>query len=216
MDGRGWQRPIDGRGRGRGAGAEPPLGDGDHDQDTQPGSVANRSPRLAMLSQTLLCGVPTVDRKCDPGDVASGRAAQPQYSRGDLLCRSEARHRGGSERSVQIQHDAPSRRLEALGARLEQQFPPSQIEETADRAYFAGEATFTATVELPDELVPAAITACDQLDALLDELDRWAADPEVQLLPAPPEVRAYLKRYLTQARAQLHEAAPPSRAVPPA
>src|SRR5215211_8232571 len=112
MDGRGWQRPIDGRGRGRGAGAEPPLGDGDHDQDTQPGSVANRSPRLAMLSQTLLCGVPTVDRKCDPGDVASGRAAQPQYSRGDLLCRSEARHRGGSERSVQIQHDAPSRRLE--------------------------------------------------------------------------------------------------------
>ena len=115
-----------------------------------------------------------------------------------------------------LQHDTPPRRLEALGARLEQQFPPSQAEETADAAYEAGEATFTATVELPDELVPAAITACDQLEALLDELDRWAADPAVQLLPAPPEVRAYLKRYLAQARQQLHQAGPPSRAVPPA
>ena len=115
-----------------------------------------------------------------------------------------------------LQHDAPSRRLEALGARLERQFPPSQVEETADRAYRAGEAIFTATVELPDEWVPAAITACDQLEALIDELDRWAADPEVQLLPAPPEVRAYLKRYLAQARQQLHQARPPSRAVPPA
>jgi hypothetical protein len=115
-----------------------------------------------------------------------------------------------------LQHDAPARRLEALGARLEQQFPPSQVEETADRAYQAGQATFTASVELPDELVPAAITACDQLDALTDELDRWAADPEVQLLPAPPEVRAYLKRYLDEARQQLQQAAPPSQAVPPA
>ena len=62
----------------------------------------------------------------------------------------------------------------------------------------------------------AAITACDQLEALADELDRWAADPEVQLLPAPPDVRAYLKRYLAQARQQLQQAGPPSRAVPPA
>jgi hypothetical protein len=115
-----------------------------------------------------------------------------------------------------LQHDAPPRRLGALGARLEQQFPPSQVEETADRAYRAGEAAFTATVELPDEMVPAAITACDQLEALLDELDRWAADPDVQLLPAPPEVRDYLKRYLHQARQQLHQAHPPSQAVPPA
>lgn len=113
-----------------------------------------------------------------------------------------------------LHHDAPPRRLEALGARLEQQFPPSQVEETADAAYEAGEATFTATVELPDELAPAAITACDQLEALIDELDRWAADPEVQLLPAPTEVRAYLKRYLAQARQQLHQAGPPSRTVP--
>lgn len=59
-------------------------------------------------------------------------------------------------------------------------------------------------------------TACDQLEALIDELDRWAADPEVQLLPAPPEVRAYPKRYLAQARQQLHQAHPPSPAVPPA
>jgi hypothetical protein len=117
---------------------------------------------------------------------------------------------------LSLQPDAPLRRLEALRARLEQQFPPSHVEETADGAYQAGEATFTATVELPDELVPAAITACDQLDALLDELDRWAADPQVQLLPAPPEVRAYLKRYLAQAREQLHASAPPSRPVTPA
>jgi hypothetical protein len=103
-----------------------------------------------------------------------------------------------------------------VGTRLEQQFPPSQVEKTADAAYQAGEATFTATVELADELVPAAITACDQLEALLDELDRWAGDPEVQLLPAPLEVRAYLKRYLAQARQQPHQAGPPSRAVPPA
>jgi len=192
------------------------LGDGDHDQDTQPGSVANRSPRLAMLSQTLLCGVPTVDRKCDPGDVASGRAAQPQYSRGDLLCRSEARHRGGSERSVQIQHDAPSRRLEALGARLEQQFPPSQIEETADRAYFAGEATFTATVELPDELVPAAITACDQLDALLDELDILGSRPRGATAPGPARGPRLPQALLGPGPPATTQAHPPSRAVTPA
>ena len=204
MDGRGWQRPLDGRGRGRGAGAEPPLGDGDHDQDTQPGSVANRSPRLAMLSQTLLCGVPTVDRKCDPGDVASGRAAQPQYSRGDLLCRSEARHRGGSERSVQIQHDAPSRRLEAWGRGWSSNFRPARSRRPRIGPTLPARRPSRRPSSCPTNWSPRRSRPATNSIPCLTSSTFWAADPEGQLRPAPPEVRAYLKRYLAQARQQLH------------
>ncbi|HEV3465016.1 MAG TPA: hypothetical protein VG846_13685, partial [Actinomycetota bacterium] len=63
--------------------------------------------------------------------------------------------------------------------------------------------SFSVRYSLPDELVPAALKACDQLEALLDELDRWAATDAVQLLEVPEDVRRYRQAYLAQARAQL-------------
>jgi hypothetical protein len=99
--------------------------------------------------------------------------------------------------------DAPPARFEELLQRLTSQFPPSPVDEVADRAYLAKEPSFAVRVSLPDELVPAALEACDQLEALLDELDRWAASEAVQLLEAPEEVRRYRQAYLAQARAQL-------------
>ena len=56
---------------------------------------------------------------------------------------------------------------------------------------------------LPDELVPAALAACDQLEELLDEFDRWADAEGVRLLEAPEDIRRYRKAYLDQVRAQL-------------
>jgi hypothetical protein len=103
--------------------------------------------------------------------------------------------------------DAPPARFEELLDRLGSQFPRSPVDDVADRAYLASEPSFVVRVTLPDELVPSALEACDQLEALLDELDRWAASEAVQLLEAPEDVRRYRQAYLDQARAQLREAA---------
>jgi hypothetical protein len=102
---------------------------------------------------------------------------------------------------VALAPDATPLRLEGLIARLERQFPPSPVDEIADRAYQAGLETYTAVVTIPDELVETALAACDELEALLDELDRWAV--QADLLPAPDDVRAYRTAYLAQAREQL-------------
>jgi hypothetical protein len=59
---------------------------------------------------------------------------------------------------------------------------------------------------LPDELVPAALDACDQLEDLLDEIDRWAEAESAQLLEAPDDLKRYRKAYLDQVRAQLKAA----------
>lgn len=106
---------------------------------------------------------------------------------------------------IAMQPDAPPARFTQLVERLRRQFPPSPVDEVADRAYLAGEPTFVARFTLPDELAAAALEACDELEALLEELDRWAAT-EVQLLEAPADVRRYRSAYLAQARAQLQAA----------
>jgi hypothetical protein len=103
--------------------------------------------------------------------------------------------------------DAAPARFEELLGRLAAQFPRSPVDEVADQAYLAKQPAFALRVTLPDELVPAALEACDQLEALLDELDHWAGTDTVQLLEAPDEVRRYRKAYLDQARAQLKEVA---------
>jgi hypothetical protein len=59
---------------------------------------------------------------------------------------------------------------------------------------------------LPDELVPAALHACDQLEDLLDEIDRWAEAESAQLLESPDDLKRYRKAYLDQVRAQLKAA----------
>jgi hypothetical protein len=104
--------------------------------------------------------------------------------------------------------EAAPARLEDLVERLGRQFPPSPVDEVADRAYLASEPAFVVRYALPDELVPAALDACDRIDELLDEFDRWADAEGVHLLEAPEDVKAYRKAYLDQVRAQLQSAAP--------
>jgi hypothetical protein len=102
--------------------------------------------------------------------------------------------------------EAPPARFEELIDRLSRQFPRSPVDEVADRAYLAKEPSFAVRYELPDELVPAALDACDELEVLLDEFDRWADADEVRLLEAPDDIKRYRKVYLDQVRAQLKAA----------
>jgi hypothetical protein len=98
-------------------------------------------------------------------------------------------------------------RLEELVDRLGRQFPRSPADDVADQAYLAKQATFAVRYVLPDELVPAALDAIEQLEALLDDIDRWAGAEGVQLLEAPEDVRRYRRAYLDQVRRQLQAVA---------
>ena len=102
--------------------------------------------------------------------------------------------------------EAPPARFEELIDRLTRQFPRSPVDEVVDQAYLAEEPIFTVRYELPDELVPAALDACDELEELLDDFDRWADADGVRLLEAPDDIKRYRKVYLDQVRAQLKEA----------
>ncbi|HEX8134504.1 MAG TPA: hypothetical protein VF880_13895 [Actinomycetes bacterium] len=107
---------------------------------------------------------------------------------------------------VALERDAPPRRLVELVERLRRQFPRSPTDEVAERAFVAGQPTFTVRVSIPDELVPAALQACDELEALMDELDRWAGAGRLDLLEAPEDVQRYRVELLAQTRAQLLDA----------
>jgi hypothetical protein len=107
--------------------------------------------------------------------------------------------------------DAPPRRLGELVERLRARFPRSPADEVAEQAYMAGEPTFTVRYTIPDELVPAALDACDEVEALMEELDRSAKTGEHGLLEAPEDVKRYRAEYLAQTRAQLRGAAGGSR-----
>ena len=102
--------------------------------------------------------------------------------------------------------EAAPARFEELVDRLGRQFPRSPVDEVADQAYLSKEPSFAVRYTLPDELVPAALDACDELEKLLDEFDRWADADGVQLLKAPEDVKHYRKVYLDQVRAQLKAA----------
>ena len=103
--------------------------------------------------------------------------------------------------------EAAPARLEDLVDRLGRQSPPSPVDEVADRAYLAKEPSFRVRYALPDELVPAALDACDEIEELLDEFDLWATTEDVRLLEAPEDIKRYRKAYLDQVRAQLTAAA---------
>jgi hypothetical protein len=107
---------------------------------------------------------------------------------------------------VAMQPDAPPLRLAELVERLRQQFPRSPVDEVAERAFVAGQSTFTVRYAIPDELVAAALDACDQAESLMDEVDRWAQNGKFGLLEAPEDVKRYRAEYLAQARAQLRRA----------
>jgi hypothetical protein len=109
-------------------------------------------------------------------------------------------------RLLQLLPDDPPARLEDLGERLAAQFPPSAVDEIAERAYQAGASVFAVRASIPDHLVPAAIQACDELAGLLEELDQWVHDKQANLLEAPEDVKRYRVAYLAQAREQLQAA----------
>jgi hypothetical protein len=102
--------------------------------------------------------------------------------------------------------DSAPARFEELVGRLSRQFPRSPVDQVAEQAYLAKERSFAVRYALPDELVPAALDACDEIERLLDEFDRWAQVEGVQLLEAPEDVKRYRKAYLDQVRAQLQAA----------
>jgi hypothetical protein len=103
--------------------------------------------------------------------------------------------------------EAAPARLEELVDRLSRQFPPSPVDQVADKAYLANQPSFSVRYTLPDELVPAALAACDEIEDLLDEFDRWADAESVRLLEAPDDIKRYRKAYLDQVKAQLTAAA---------
>jgi hypothetical protein len=109
-------------------------------------------------------------------------------------------------RLLQLQPGEPPTRLEELANRLAAQFPRSNVDEAAERAYQAGDPEFVVQATMPDDLVAAAVAACDELMVLLDELDDWAHDKQVNLLAAPEDVKRYRVAYLSQARDQLQAA----------
>jgi hypothetical protein len=102
--------------------------------------------------------------------------------------------------------EAAPARLEELVDRLSRQFPPSPVDQVADKAYLANQPSFSVRYTLPDELVPAALVACDEIEDLLDEFDRWATAESVRLLEAPDDIKRYRKAYLDQVRDQLQAA----------
>lgn len=109
-------------------------------------------------------------------------------------------------RLLQLQPGEPPVRLEDLAERLAAQFPSSDVDAVAERAYLAGEPTFVARASIPDHLVTVAIQACDELAVLLEELDDWAYDKQANLLEAPEDVKRYRAAYLGQAREQFQAA----------
>jgi hypothetical protein len=107
---------------------------------------------------------------------------------------------------VALQPDAPPLRLVELVERLRRQFPRSPVDDVAERAFMAGEPTFTVRFSIADELVAAALDACDQVESLMEELDRWSGVGDLGLLEAPEDVKRYRAAFLAQTRAQLRGA----------
>jgi hypothetical protein len=77
------------------------------------------------------------------------------------------------------------------------------IDGAVDRAYLAGEPSVTVTMTVPDERVMAVLRACDELERLLDDLDRWTEASGIDFLEAPGDVKRYRRAYISQIRGQL-------------
>jgi hypothetical protein len=114
---------------------------------------------------------------------------------------------------LDLEPEAPPRRFEELSQRLGVQFGHAQVDPEVDRAYLAGEPSFTARVEVPDELAPALLQACDDLERMIEELDRWTRESGGAILEPSLEIKAYRAAFLAQLRDQLG-AAPVERPEP--
>lgn len=93
--------------------------------------------------------------------------------------------------------------LDELLARMATHLGTPPVDDAADRAFLAGEPSFTATMTVPDEQVPSVLSACDVLERLLEELDRWVRETGADVLEAPDDVKRYRRAYIHQIRAQL-------------
>jgi HEAT repeat protein len=93
--------------------------------------------------------------------------------------------------------------LDELLEDMAKQFGVPPIDRAADRAYLAGERSVEVTMTVPDEQVGALLRACDELERLLDELDRWTEASGADFLEAPGDVKRYRRAYIGQIRSQL-------------
>jgi hypothetical protein len=99
------------------------------------------------------------------------------------------------------------RRWEAAVGRFYRSLSLGPVSEAVDRAFVAGEPAFAVEVAVPDEQLPAALAACQELEVLLGDLLAWARESDADVLDLPEEVRGYYAAFVAQARAQLEAAA---------
>ena len=125
-----------------------------------------------------------------------------------LHIRSRDHHRAICREAalLDLPPDSLPRRWEAAVGRFYVCLHLEPVTEAVDRAFQVGEPAFTADVAVPDEQVPQALAACDELDRLLGDLRRWAQESDADVLSFPDDVRAYYAAFIVQARAQLQAA----------
>ena len=125
-----------------------------------------------------------------------------------LHIRSRDHHRAICREAALLDLPAGSlpRRWEAAVGRFYACLHLAPVTEAVDRAFQAGEPRFAADVTVPDEQVPEALAACNEVDRLLGDLRRWAQESDADVLSFPDDVRGYYAAFIVQARAQLQGA----------
>lgn len=93
--------------------------------------------------------------------------------------------------------------LDELLEDMARQLGIQPLDSAVDRAYLAGEPSVVVTLSVPEERVAAVLRACDELERLLDELDRWAQASDAGFLETPDDVRHHRRTYIAQIRLQL-------------
>jgi hypothetical protein len=126
-----------------------------------------------------------------------------------LHVRSRDHHRAICREAalLDLPPDSMPRRWEAAVGRFYRSLNLGPVSEAVDRAFVAGEPAFAVEVTVPDEQLPAALAACQELEALLGDVLRWAQESDADVLNLSEEVRGHYAAFIGQARAQLEAAA---------
>jgi hypothetical protein len=126
-----------------------------------------------------------------------------------LHVRSRDHHRAICREAalLDLPPDSMPRRWEAAVGRFYRSLNLGPVSEAVDRAFVAGEPAFAVEVAVPDEQLPAALAACQELEALLGDVLRWAQESDADVLNLSEDVRSYYDAFIRQARAQLEAAA---------
>jgi len=122
-----------------------------------------------------------------------------------LHIRSRDHHRAICREAalLDLPPDSLPRRWEAAVGRFYARLHLGPVTEAVDRAFEAGEPAFATDVTVPDEQVPAALAAVEELDRLVGDLRRWAQESDADVLSFPDGVQAYYTGFIAQARTQL-------------